>query len=188
VITIPGYVKTQLFHDEEVIGKTTNTFQDLYATNLRILNFVKPTWWIILLWVGILPGLMAFILVNKSFMGSLEYSKISGIKVTNNRKRIIAGGLLGGLLFIIVGIAIVFLILAVPDESVHSTAYIGVFFIILGIVTGSIILTRKTEIWQIQLKDNPGQDPTKWRVTKDISTANNEFLKIIQGKSGINVS
>jgi F0F1-type ATP synthase assembly protein I len=118
----------------------------------------------------------------------VEYSNISGMTFKDNRKRTIAAGLFGGLTFIILGIIIVILILSLPDESVHSTAYVGLLFIILGIIFGTLILTRKTQFWQIHLKDKAVQNSSKWRILKDKSTEADKFLNIIKEKAGIEVT
>ena len=65
-IRVPKSMTKLLSPDEYVIGKITSPDRDLYATNKRVLVFQKSLWYALFFLLGILPGLLAWLLTPKS--------------------------------------------------------------------------------------------------------------------------
>lgn len=191
-ISVPSSVRKVLLPDEEVLGKTGNSYKDLYATSKRLLCFEKPSWLAVLILVGVLPYFLAILLAGKSYSGSIDYSKISRIILRSNRSRAIAGALFVGLLLIALGLFIVIIALTVPYEESRGAWVIGLFFIVLGILLGAILAAKKAVYWQIELVDKPGRHPGKWRIPKyprgDKATEVTEFTKMVAERAAVQLS
>jgi ABC-type multidrug transport system permease subunit len=188
-VVVPKSVRKVLLSDEEVISKTGNFYKDLYATNKRVLNFEKPTWLVVFILIGVLPYFLALLLATKSYSGSIKYSQISGINLRSSRLQFIVVGLILGLVLIALGLFIVIITLTSPYEESHGVWVLGLFFIILGVLLGGFISLRKATFWQIELKDKPGQHPSRWRIQKyprgDKLTEATEFAKLVGEKAAI---
>jgi len=183
ILAIPNNVKKVLQPGEEVQGYTATFYKDFYATNKRILSFEKPPWLGILILAGVLPYFLALLIASKAFNGEVECSNIATINFRTDRTRFIIVGLI---MLVIVGGLGLFIIVLSLFSPYKEAAILGIFFLILGVVTGGIVMVRKASYWQIELKDQPGERPAKWRIPK---TGNDtaEFTDLVAQTAAVKV-
>src|SRR4030042_5240277 len=158
-IRVPKSMTKLLSPDEYVIGKITSPDRDLYATNKRVLVFQKSLWYALFFLLGILPGLLAWLLTPKSLRRFVEYSRLLGTEFVSHRPTVnMICGLVLGLLFLISGIAVM--------TAFWGTggAFFGWFLVFLGglyivmfcVIKQTYCQFKITNIGEIELK--------KWRI------------------------
>ncbi len=151
-IKVPKFLAQYLAPDEEIIAEVSIArSMYYYATSKRLLVFKRSVVW--QAFFGLL-GLLA----KKRYQGDVEYSKISGITSKKHRSKIqLIAGLIIGLPLLIVGIVFF---------TLPGATGLGVFFIILALLTVVIMSVMKQAYYQIESQDFAEGEMKKYRLNK----------------------
>ena len=145
--------------DEYVIGKITSPDRDLYATNKRVLVFQKSLWYALFFLLGILPGLLAWLLTPKSLRRFVEYSRLLGTEFVSHRPTVnMICGLVLGLLFLIPGVVLMVMFWGTGG------AFFGWFLVFLGGLYVVMFCVIKQTYCQFKITNVGESELKKWRI------------------------
>ncbi len=166
-VKVPGAVRKILAPDEQVVDKLSTPNQDFYATTQRLISYRKSEMWMILGWLW-------YLMAQKKYSGSLEYSKISNIAFVSFRsKAVIAMALV---------LVLVCLYFGILFFSLPGAAVVGVFFIAFGILFGGFLCLRKFKFHQLESPGLSKKEMEKWRIP---AGRNNErFVNTVRAQIG----
>lgn len=151
---MPERVKEHLLPDEDVTRRFSSIWKEFYATNKRVIGFERPDWVVMFLVLGLLPGILALLLTRKTYLGAIEYSRISGVSRKLSRTvLIVALGLVIGLPLIIMGIVV---LTTAPEPSN------GWVLLILGLFILALCLYFRPSAYQFEIRDLPKNEARKW--------------------------
>jgi hypothetical protein len=166
-VKVPKSVKKVLTPDEEVTDKLSIGSQDFYATTQRLIVFRKSDMWVLLGWLW-------YLMAQKKYWGSMEYSKISAISFISFRSKAVFAMALF-LFAVCLGFGILFF-------TMEGAAGFGAAFIAFGIIMGGILCLRKLKYHQIESAELSQKEQEKWRIPA-VKTAD-KFVRTLKELSG----